>query len=295
MLFKSDNTELEIPIFVHEIILYRYISFNRKRTEWHELLVKDKFEGNDIEKLQDCLLEVLPMLVDGDLSELPFYEKVEGINFMLDVEFKGVLSLWHIYTHLLNLIESYKPIETLDYSFEWFDIVNGKTIPTTYYVEPDRAKRLLTRKHYTSGEYIELKEYERKVEQSKISKAKKDGFTEIKDPKERPESYDRELILTGDKKGNLAFALSKWKLAILARPEGERLPLNKSERESLIERRRKLFNEITLDIYLNVGFFLLSIVKGLNLKEIINPFISQRQNHFMAVRRKEKVSRNRKK
>lgn len=291
MELKSNDTTIDIPLFVSEIPLKRYISFKRARGRWHEVLNKDRFEGNDIGLLHEGLLDVLPTLVDGDISELPFYEEAVDDNFMIDMGFKGVLSLWHIYCHLLNIIDSYEPTETLDYSFEWFDIIKGKSVPTTYYIEPDRAKRLLTKKNYTSGEYIELKEYERKVSRKIVANAKKKGYEG---------EEEEQLLMTGDANGNLAFTLSKRKLCILARPKGEKLPSNKSEREELIERRRKVFDEISLDIYLNVRFFLLGIVIGLSPEEITNPSTNPSKNHFTVVRKKrnrtsrQKKSRKRK-
>lgn len=271
---------------MHEITLKRYISFKRARGRWHEILSKDKFEGNDIGLLQEGLLDVLPTLVDGDISDLPFYEEGVDDNFIIDIGFKGTLSLWHIYCHLLNIIESYKIEEKLDYKFEWFDLKKGKAVTTTYHIEPDRAKRLLTRKHYTSGEYIELKEYERKSAKKIKFKANKAGY----------EGDDEtEMVMTGDPRGNLAFSLSKHELAILARPKGEKLPSNKSEREELIKRRMQVFDEITLDIYLNVRFFLLAIVGGLSPRQIIAPSTNQSRSHFTVVQKKGNRTGKRKK
>lgn len=251
MILRGGDIELDIPLFCSEILLKRYIAFKRKRQKWLGVLIRDSFTEEESAELRDALLEVVDTMVDGNLQAVPFYISPDKDFHTIGLDYKGPLSLYHIYHHLLNMIDSYKVDEGIGYSFEWFD--DGK--PTVFFIEPDRAKRLLLSKHYTVGEHIELQEYDRKVSRKIRSNAGGDA-----------ETIAMEYI--GDKNGNLAFTLSKRQLAILARPDGEILPSNKTERENLIKRRMKTFDDITLDIYLNVRFFLLSIVGGWNLRQI---------------------------
>lgn len=292
MILKGDGKEFDIPLFVHEIPLPRYIAFGRARQRHHDALA-----GEDAGEIRDALLEVLPTLVDGDLSSLPFYEKHEGDNFRIGPDYRGVLSLWHIYAHLLNMIDSYQIDTRLDYSFEW--------LGGTYFVEPDRARRLLLHKSYTAGEVIELNEFRRKADAKTRHNAKKTGFdTEAADAvlgkegkaeklmAEKAEAL-RGLEAAGDPNGNLAFMLSKRQMAVLARKEGERLPLNKAERDAFLTAREKLFSEITLDIYLDVRFFLLAILKGSKSQRTTAHSSGRSRNRFTAARGKGSPTRRR--
>lgn len=281
MQLRSGENIIDIPLYPGERILDEYENFKKARRKYHKILLKDKFESEDMDHLQDALLEILPTLVTGDLSEIPFYEEGADIEFTIDIGYKGVLSHWHIYTHLLNITDRYQPNVKLDYYFDWFDKVDGETVKQRYYVEPDRAKRLLTRKTYTSGENIELKQFEDDTLQILSNRAKKKGL----------DTKDENELWSLDVKGNLAFNLSAGQLAILARPEGEKLPLKKSEREALIHRRIELFRELPLDVYLNVRFFLLDILGKLSLKEISGVSISRKRNHFTVMTSKPKKKR----
>lgn len=258
MILRSNSSQFDIPLFLSEIPLRNYIGFKRQRQKWHKSIMG----GEETEPL----LDILPMLVKGDLSELPLYSESDT-GEIIGLDFQGELSLFGIYAHLIKMIDAYVPNPEIGYSFGWYD-ENGEKC--TYYAEPDRAKRLYSRKAYTVGETVELEEFERKYTKA------------IKDNSEGEELDE----WSADKQGNLAFWLSTRKMAILARKEGERLPFNATHRAEFVEGRAKVFEDIPLDVYLNVCFFLKTTVEGL-MKELTLPrSTTQPKNHFTVVRTK---------
>lgn len=84
----------------------------------------------------------------------------------------------------------------------------------------------------------------------------------------------------GDPKGELWFTEYLHILAILARKEGEQLPLDDAERLAFISNRAAHFMDIPADIALDVDFFLLT---GLLLSKVTPRFIGSLTLHALQI------------
>lgn len=249
------NFELEIPLYLSEITLGEYISFLKKRAKHLDLLVNDEV-NHQLNLVTESLTELISELVSGELTRLPLGKDVVE-EFVLDIGYDGELTLLHIYTHILNLIENYESGEIpKTYLVNWYD-ENGEA--ATYYIEPDRAKRLSLGTHYTTGEYFELEEYKRKIK--------------------------RQVALKGDTTGRFAFTLALSQLAILLRKEGEALPHQKQLRTKFVQRRRKIFEKLPATVYLDVYFFLRNTLEDWSKQPITDRFSNHPKNQVTSVKR----------
>lgn len=226
---------LDVPFSVSEMKYADVIDFQA-----HE---QDMFRYNQEEEPDsfihalDSMNEAIGSLVDGDLSFLLSNIELESSQYLIDGGYTiapgDELSTSRLYAHLVNTIEGYEPEQLTPPGKpgQPETAYSTKYKGDTYYIEPERANRLLDQKAYTNGETIELLEFTRQI-QSVIEKK-------------------------GDPQGNLAFTISMQQMAVLLRKEGETIPVKKGPRKEWIKKRAEHFAELPYDIVLNIRFFLI--------------------------------------
>lgn len=228
---EGEEKAIEIPFHVSEIPYSSFIDFQKAEQRWNEASSEEGEEVNET-MIEELLTDCVAAIIKDDFSFLAFSLPEDNVkkdfqnNFQIKIG--DQISTVRLYTHLVVLINSYTP-EELPTTFS-VEINKEK-----YYIEPEEAARLFTRKAYTTGEVIELKEFERNV--------------------------NAEIQRTGDQNGNLAFTLELSKLAILLRKNKEKLPLQSGERNRFIQDRVQLFQHLDMQTILNIRFFLLATLK----------------------------------
>lgn len=215
----------------------------------------------DHESLNLHLVDALSYIIGGDISNMDFnspnddVEKLISEGYVLNIG--DEITTIRLYAHVITIINQYEP-ETIDkgYKVEWFDVEynkdqsKSKNVKCDYFVEPEAALRIMAGdKTYTNGEVISAIEYDR--------------------------SANKEIDSVGDESGNIEFNLSLAQLAILLRREGERLPMRRKDRIRFIDRRKRIFENLTLDVVLNVRFFLSAIIQSYLIKRLTHSFLTE--------------------
>lgn len=235
---KGKPFELDIPFSAHEMKYADVIDFRAHE----QASFKANGEGKELDALISLNSAVLS-LVSGDLQYVPNYLDQEDAKTLIDngytIQPGEDVSMARLYAHLVSTVNNYEPEELKsDFSLDWYDlnkIPKGyKKVRTKYYIDPERADRLLTEKAYTNGETIELLEFRKDIKANIEEK--------------------------GDPQGNLAFTLSLAQMSILLRKKGEELPSQAQERKAFIDHRSKVFADLPYNIVLDVRFFLIGIL-----------------------------------
>lgn len=238
---KGKPFELDIPFSAHEMKYADVIDFRAHE----QASFKANGEGKELDALISLNSAVLS-LVSGDLQYVPNYLDQEDAKTLIDngytIQPGEDVSMARLYAHLVSTVNNYEPEELKsDFSLDWYDLENDpcvrgqeKKFSVTYYIDPERADRLLTEKAYTNGETIELLEFRKDIKANIEEK--------------------------GDPQGNLAFTLSLAQMSILLRKKGEELPAQAQERKAFIDHRSKVFADLPYNIVLDVRFFLIGIL-----------------------------------
>jgi len=254
--YKLDNGKegsIDIPLFVKDINYDQFEDFKAKERLYRDTLSKEETDEN-MEQTQWHMREAIGQIIDGDLSPFPHLLLEDDPKAMLheySYQFSPMhdeLSVTRIYIHLANLMDSYRSaINPYNYQIEWYDIdAEGNRYPCTYYLNPDRGAQLLlgdtashsnaiTGKKYTSGEVLEILEFQR--------------------------TFSKKIEQTGDHNGNTSFNLGLSEMAILLRKEDYKLPRTRAEFRAHVEHYKKIFAKLPLDIVFDVRFFFLAILK----------------------------------
>lgn len=199
----------------------------------------------DSEASANHIIDLLAIVLDGDWDQIPFSVPgdnvqelmVAGFRYNLDTALTEELSLMRLYVHLVNIINGYeeKAVDP-DFSLDW----KGQT----YYIDPLEAYKALSGMDFTAGEAITVLEFQKKTLEKIAAK--------------------------GDRDCNLSFNLGAREIAVLLRKKGEKLPFKSRERISFINARVKIFQDLPLDIVLNIRFFFLNILEKYELIQDIN-------------------------
>ena len=204
-------------------------------------LSDEQIEG--IKKARLHLIDAVSSLVEGDLSLLPFVideTKTPSKDFIFDLETVGQeVSILSIYTHLVNVIESY----SVDLPHEGKVMtINGES----YF--------------FSAGDFNSLSDISFTVGESVTALAFRSELS-----KNKMKGYD----------GNIDFSLSLREVAILCRKKDEVLPYKVKEMSSWIDNRVKLFrdNKITLGDVLKIRFFFLAGIKLSMTADYTNGFL----------------------
>lgn len=257
---EEQRFELDIPLSCAEITWNQFPKFKARRNKYHAVLVDEDLSDED--KTRESIFHFSNMvktLVKGDTRDIPFTLPGDDVEVFLESGYTlGVhllnteLSIIRIYCHLVNMMEGYQPEKIpTTFELEWWDFdEKGKKVPCKYFIEPDRALRLLTDKSYTNGEVIELM-----------------YFTE------KQEKTIEKQILAYTYDSNLEFALGKVQMAILLRnEEHEKFPHSQRDIDRFLAHYEKVFESLPLNIVFDVRFFLLSILKNFAKAQVIKDF-----------------------
>lgn len=222
------ETNLEVPSHVSEISLKDYIDFKREKDQYSELTDEDKADQSFTH-----LIKAVSVLVKGDLTIIPAGD-LSADQIDAAIEGKGVLSevsIVRLYAYLIWLINSYW--KSTDKLIPGYCVMyKGKD----YYLTQGRSELILTREAFTVGEVLEVEETNNWFERAKKAK--------------------------GDPDGNFEFMADCAMMAVLLRPKGHELPINPEEREKYINKMGQHFQDLSLDVVLDVRFFLLSTLRN---------------------------------
>jgi hypothetical protein len=256
--------ELFIPADCSEIKFSQYIEMSKREQKFFEC---NKAAGDDVLERADINVEYVMECVSaicGDVGDMVYNDGADveqmvnrGYNALLPSNMGQELTVARLYAHIVTLISSYEPKQLpLDMVFEW----GG----STYTINKDEAARSLLNIPLTAGEVVVTLELQKKT--AKMVQKK------------------------GDVDGNFAFNLGIQEFAVLVRKLGERLPSNRRERISFIDKRSRLFATLPMDIVLDVRFFLLRTLKDY-IKTRLTSFSSTLQKGLGKQNRKETQSK----
>lgn len=230
--FEQDGAtkQVDIPFALKERTFENFCDFRTK-----EALYLEHVENNTIDEPIDLaeratLLEhALQEMAWGDLDAMPISEVGDDINELIKNRYQirpgDNMSIFRVYAHLVVLIQSYEP-KAIPKSFHF------KYRNKDFVVRREETAKVLRQRALTTGEAIEVLEYQRLASM-------------------RMENEPREV-------GNIDFNLGLEEFAILVRQKGERLPVSRSERERFIEKRKRLFRNLDLETLMALRFFFIS-------------------------------------
>lgn len=121
----------------------------------------------------------------------------------------------------------------------------------------------------------------KKIQELFLQNVKEHGDPDGKAAERQTQVTTSEIERRGDPDGSLLFTTYLKTLAILARKDGEQLPINDSEREIWIQTRAAFFMNIDAATALNIDFFLTSILRGYGVELRAVGFLSRQS--FAAV------------
>jgi len=226
LIFKTDGGDIGkigLPYHPSEVTFEGFCDFKTDEAKYLNLEL-DHLERTPY--IQKCLSHV----ITGDLDKIqPFTGHDEDLDKLIEVGYTikqgDHISHLRLYAHFVNVVRYYKS-ETVPSTFKFILLKHA------YIVESKPAIRVLLNKPITTGEALEVLEYQRRA-------------------KSRMEVDHLEM-------GNLDFNLGLSEMAILVKREGEQLPSSKGKRQKFINSRKQIFKTIPLDIVLDLRFFLLS-------------------------------------
>jgi len=221
---------LDVPFSVGDMLFEGYCDFRTGEAKYIEAARSLRTEQTmDVEEAVQHLTAAVASLVKGNVEELQFAIPGDNMASLLDggwrVTLGEDLSIMRLYSHLVATLRTFKPSEIVH---PFSVVVQGKK----YVLDSRRANTLLTGVALTTGEVLETLEYQRRAERI-------------------VEGAPLEV-------GNVDFNLGLTELALLLRPEGERLPADRAAREAIIGQRKQVFRKIGMDTVLTLRFFLLN-------------------------------------
>lgn len=226
-IIKKDNLSISFPISANDVKIETYVEFCKLID--NQILAKKKDNvSTDYSEEIELYIQAVVLMCEGDLYALPFDLEsdvlvgAEGFQIDRNATFDE-LSILRLFIHCQNIVLNYTPSfeDVSHFVFNWKH--------ETFYLSGSIGKNL-SDKNLTTGEMIEILEFER------LKKA--------------------ETQKEGDADGAIYFTTLLWRFAVMMRKEGEQLPINKSERQKFLEKRIKFFKDLPMSIVLELSFFL---------------------------------------
>lgn len=234
----DSGKRLQIPLTLHEITFGQFCDFRTYEGKYLESVKVEQEASEEGSSVKDparslsLLTKALSFIFGPAIYDLPvssgnsFSEAVDSGRYFKP--FQSIddydLTLFGCYSHLFTLIQGYKT----DHDKPNFTVeVRGQK----YELDRKRAGRILLGYGLTTGETIEILEYQRRA-----AKLAEDNPSE---------------------EGNIDFNLGINEVAILLRKKGEQLPASESEMKEWLKERRQVFKEVPLATVLDLRFFLL--------------------------------------
>jgi hypothetical protein len=195
--------------------------------------------------------EAVKCLVQGDISELKFSDDMPFAPENYTIGLSDELTILRLYFHIVTVVNSYAPIE-VPKTFE----IEGEVFHLHY------ETILKSKNELTTGEAIEVMEFQSQAAQRKVGAVDEDA--------------------------NINFTLGLHEMAILLRKEGEKLPEQKREREIFLKERIVLFQDVPLNVILDVRFFFLNALGDFQKMQRLPIFGSRHSRKSPRVKRLEK-------
>lgn len=220
-----NNVEYQLPTVASEVPLKKYVPFSRNYNAYCRIIdqaetVTPQTTKEIIVKMAECIESYLGETSDIEtIAGLPLGEFRESIMSLGRRELKSYdKTVSAIFDNLVRVVAMYKP-RVIDGNY-FFDY-KGET----YYIST--IHRNDYKGSLTVAESIEILESQRIASQLK----EKHG------------------------EDNAVFSQTLTILAVLARPIGETFPLYQEEIDNMIAERTVHFQDITMDVAIDVAFF----------------------------------------
>jgi len=241
--YQGDNGEigtLDVPFHPAERTFEQFCDFRNDEGKYIQMTKKgEKFEISDV---MNQVVKMLSNLVEGDLMQIPFRHGSESIAELFEKGYKltpdtenNGLSVLRIYAHITTSFNTYAPASIPDH----FEIKQGEV---SFICEPMEAAKKMVGMAYTTGQVIEVMEYQRRFVKTMNEKGHELGV------------------------GNMDFSLGMTEIALLCPMKGEKLPSDRHELDIWLGERRKVLRAVPLNVIFDLRFFLLNGL--LTLKQI---------------------------
>lgn len=224
---------IDLPLSVDDIGLFD--TFCDFRAAEHRYFKANESAGDEDSAPIALLLEAVGVIVKGDLASLPM--AVDGDEFVELIESEYMvkpgddLSLLRVYAHVVNVINLYRP-ETIPETFT----IKRSRFPwlkaERFEVQSQPAARVIDGRVITTGEAVELLEYQRLA--------------------------DQKIDAAPGEIGNIEFTLGLTEVALLMRQPGESLPSSPRKLKGFLNDRKKQFKKLPLSVILSLRFFLIA-------------------------------------
>lgn len=174
----------------------------------------------------EAMISACQAMVKGPVNKLPVAQKGEHMDDLIkegfQLELGEPITIHRLYAHLVVLIQTYQPTHLpRSYTFKWNK--------TTFQVERMDSARTLAGIALSTGEAIEVLEFQRRADDQM---------------KTEPKDF-----------GSIDFNLGLREFAILVRKKDEELPSNKKRRQAFIAKRIEFFKSVPLNYILDLRFF----------------------------------------
>lgn len=239
---------IEIPYNASEVSFRDNTKFRDAEQVYFDRTPKE--DRNNKDQVIDCLLPIFGDVIKQD--KIPLHKDGDDLKLMVDngyfLNIGDELSLSRLYAHYVTVINSYKPIDFIPEKGKKITEYSFKYKNRTFHIGADRLEQFLG---FQNGESIEV--HHLRASFAKMAKANKDN--------------------KGNQGSNIDFSLGVQQVAILARKKGEKLPFNSVERREFILKRAKFFEELPMDVVLNIRGFFLHIMKPYAKEAYTNYFL----------------------
>lgn len=228
LLFQVDEHgySIDLPMHLSEVKFSDFCDFKAAENAYWE--INKEADPEDPEPVS-ALLRALKCVVRGDLEQIPFAGASDSYSDLIETGYQlrigDEISILRIYAHLVVLVQEYKP-ETIP------ETLTLSWLGNAYTVHSGPTARILSGRYLTTGEAIEVLEYQRRA--------------------------GKAVEATPGETGNIEFTLGLTEFAILVRREGEKLPSDRKELTRFINGRQKIFSGLPLDRVMDLRFFLLN-------------------------------------
>lgn len=242
-LVSINGLDLSVPEQSNEVRLDHFVPFNRCYQAFNKY-IDDQQEANEKVEIKQCILLMADAVATyfkldiEDIAGMPLGDFERTINSLGRSELNRIdKSLSMIFNALSLASTTYQPKKIdKDYEFNY----KGQTFIISR-VHQENYKGSLT-----VSESIEILEAQRIAN------------------------------LTKDKKGpdNVNFTQMLNMIAVLARQKGENFPLDQAEIDEMLRERIEFFKDITMDIGLDIAFFLTNFGETLGMTQIAHSILT---------------------
>lgn len=266
--FQVDDLiySITIPLSPEEISFSDFCDFRKLESAYIDA---NTSEDRKSDKPLLLLMDALSTIVKGDLSKIPVaidgddYESFYDKGFILKPG--DDITVLRIYFHILTVINKYVP-EEIPQTFTVKRSVFPWIKDPEYIVRSESAARVLANRPFTTGEMLEVLEYQRLSEHS---------------------------VRVGGDPANVEFTLGLAEVSILLRKPGEDLPTSRRKLKQFIRERSEIFGNLPLSVILDLRFFLIAALLKLRTTVGLDSFGKARRVQTIPENRRNRKSARR--